>query len=138
MSRSSVVGTSSRERRRNRSWPEALKREIVAASLVPGSSVSQVARQYDVNANQVFAWRQLYRRGLLKEGAAPPSAPLLPVKIGTPTLLPTERAVRAPIQVERAERASIEVKLANGHSIVVHGRVHGKSLARVIDLLVRR
>ncbi len=31
--------------RRNRSWPEALKREIVAASLEPGSSVSLVARR---------------------------------------------------------------------------------------------
>jgi transposase-like protein len=38
-------------RRRNRSWPEAVKREIVAASYAPGSSVSIVARRYDVNAN---------------------------------------------------------------------------------------
>src|SRR5216683_5175815 len=56
VSTSSVMGTSLPERRRHRSWPEALKREIVAASLVPGSSVSVVARHYDVNANQVFAW----------------------------------------------------------------------------------
>jgi transposase len=40
-----------------------LKREIVAASLTPGSSVSLVARRYDVNANQVFAWRRRYRAG---------------------------------------------------------------------------
>jgi transposase-like protein len=31
--------------------PEALKREIVAASYAPGSSVSIVARRYDVNAS---------------------------------------------------------------------------------------
>jgi transposase len=48
-------------RRRNRSWPEALKREIVAASFAPGSSVSIVARHYDVNANQVFSWRKRFR-----------------------------------------------------------------------------
>ena len=47
--------------RRNRSWPEALKREIVAASLAPEASVSKVARHYDVNVNQVFKWRKLYR-----------------------------------------------------------------------------
>lgn len=41
-------------KRRYKRWPEALKREIVAATLVPGASVSVVARQYDVNANQVF------------------------------------------------------------------------------------
>src|ERR687894_471411 len=49
------------KRRRHRAWPESLKREIVAASLVPGASVSRVARRYDVNANQVFAWRRRYR-----------------------------------------------------------------------------
>src|SRR5216684_310830 len=57
------MGTSLGERRRHRSWPEDLKREIVAASLAPGSSVSLVARRYDVNANQVFAWRKRYRAG---------------------------------------------------------------------------
>jgi hypothetical protein len=31
-----------------------------------------------------------------------------------------------------------EIKLANGHSILVHGRVDAKALARVIDALVRR
>jgi transposase-like protein len=50
-----------KRRRRHRSWPEALKREIVAATLAPGSSVSVVARRYDVNANQVFAWRRRYQ-----------------------------------------------------------------------------
>jgi transposase-like protein len=47
-----------KELRRHRSWPDAVKREIVAATLTLGSSVSQVARRYDVNTNQVFAWRR--------------------------------------------------------------------------------
>ena len=51
--------------RRNRSWPETLKREIVAASYAPGLSVSMVARHYDVNANQVFGWRKRYRDELM-------------------------------------------------------------------------
>src|ERR1700680_1325576 len=55
------MGTTATGRRRNRSWPKALKREIVAASLAPGASVSMVARHYDVNANQVFDWRKRYR-----------------------------------------------------------------------------
>src|SRR3954468_24729329 len=56
--------TATRRQRRNRSWPETLKREIVAASFAPGSSVSVVARRYDVNTNQVFSWRKLFRDGL--------------------------------------------------------------------------
>ena len=63
MSTNTVMDTSTIRRRRNRSWPEALKREIVAASLVPGASVSIVARQYDVNANQVFRWRRIFGDG---------------------------------------------------------------------------
>jgi Transposase len=39
------MGITATGRRRNHSWPEALKREIVAASFAPGSSVSMVARQ---------------------------------------------------------------------------------------------
>ena len=60
MSTNHVMGTTGRCRRRNRSWPEELRREIVAASYEPGTSVSKVARRYDVNANQVFNWRKLY------------------------------------------------------------------------------
>jgi transposase len=46
-----------------RRWPEALKRQIVAESYEPGTSVSVVARRHDVNANQVFGWRQLFGTG---------------------------------------------------------------------------
>jgi transposase len=49
----SLVMDTNKERRRHRLWPESLKREIVAATLMPGSSVSLVAQRYDVNANQV-------------------------------------------------------------------------------------
>jgi len=116
------------------------KRRIVEETHVRGASVATVARRHGVNANQVFAWRQLYRRGLLNANAAQSGPSMLPVKVSTPTVLPTERARRVPLKAERCEGTSevIEVKLANGHSIVIHGRVHAKSLARVIDLLVRR
>src|SRR5258708_13245847 len=74
------MGTTATGRPRNRSWPEALKREIVAASFAPGSSVSIVARQYDVNANQVFNWRKRYSDD--RRGPAVPSAPqLIPVLV---------------------------------------------------------
>ena len=37
-----------------RQWSEALKRRIVAETLIPASSVSIVARRHDVNTNQIF------------------------------------------------------------------------------------
>jgi transposase len=51
-------------KRQHRS-PE-LKRQIVEETLAPGASVARVARAHGVNANQVFAWRRQYQRGLLK------------------------------------------------------------------------
>lgn len=47
--------------------PVARKREIVQASLRAGASVALVAREYGVNANQVWAWRKLYSAGGLSE-----------------------------------------------------------------------
>ena len=41
------------------------RRAIVEETLKPGASVSLVARAHDVNANQVFGWRKLYREGRL-------------------------------------------------------------------------
>ena len=49
-------------------------------TLQPGASVAVIARQHGVNANQVFAWRKLYREGRL-DAAASPTAQLLPVRI---------------------------------------------------------
>jgi len=115
------------------------KRRIVEETHVRGASVATVARRHGLNANQVFSWRQLYRQGLLNEKAQPPTAAMLPVKVSTPTVMPSERVAHAP-KAERRDRRPklIEIKLANGHSISLHGRVHARSLARVIDLLVRR
>jgi transposase len=117
------------------------KLRIVEETRARGASVATVARRHNVNPNQVFAWRQLYRRGLLHPQAAKGDAKMLPVKVSTPTVLPTERAASAaPSQSPRAEQASrlIEIRLSNGHSIVVRGRVDAEALSRVIDLLVQR
>ncbi|MBI4890904.1 MAG: transposase [Acidobacteria bacterium] len=51
------------EKRRRRSVAE--RRQIVEETLLPGASVARVARAHGVNANQVFYWRALYRRGRL-------------------------------------------------------------------------
>ncbi len=46
----------SMKRRKRRLWDDDAKHRIVAQTRVPGVSVSQVARRYDVNANLVFKW----------------------------------------------------------------------------------
>jgi transposase len=64
-------------KRRYRSKRE--RRQIVEESLQPGASVAVIARQYQVNANQVFQWRKLYREGRLD--TTPATAELVPVRI---------------------------------------------------------
>jgi len=123
VSTNAVMDTSLRVRRRHRSWPEALKREIVAASLAPGASVSVVARQYDVNANQVFVWRKRYCATLV-------AAPQL-----IPVVLTPDRADTAP---PPPTADIIEIELSGGHRLRVAGGVKSASLRLVLDALERR
>lgn len=123
MSTNSVKGTNKR-RRRHRSWPEALKREIVAATLTPGSSVSVVARRYDVNANQVFAWRRRYRGA----AAAPAGLQLMPV-----TVMADQSVAAAPGGASEL----IEIAL-NGYRVRVGDGIRATTLRLVLDVLERR
>lgn len=60
--------------RRLKRWPIALKYRIVEETFVHGDSVALVARRNNVNANQVFEWRKLYRQGRLLDRKAPSQA----------------------------------------------------------------
>ncbi len=72
---------------RRPNFPLEFKRKVVEASFQPGTSVSLIAREHDVNANLVFRWRQQYQEGLF--GPVSQSATLLPVQvIEMPTDLP--------------------------------------------------
>src|SRR5436853_3236270 len=98
------MGTTATGRPRNRSWPEALKREIVAASLKPGSSVSIVARQYDVNANQVFSWRKRCRDEV-RVPAVSAAAQLIPMIVTT--------EANAGVTQPSSAAATIEIELVS-------------------------
>ena len=123
MSTNAVTGTN--KRRRHRAWPESLKREIVAATLLPGASVSRVARRYDVNANQVFAWRRRYRDG----ASGPAELRLLPV-----TVTPDHPEGMAPARAGEL----IEIMVAGGYRVRVGDGVQAATLRLVLDVLERR
>ncbi len=71
------MDTSQPTQRKRQRWPLAEKRRIVEATLAPGASVALIARANGVNANQVFAWRRLYREGKLGQSSG---SSLLPVR----------------------------------------------------------
>ena len=60
---------------RYRHHPVEFKRAVVERSLQTGISVSRLAREHGINANQVFAWRKAYHEGRLGVAA------FLPVRV---------------------------------------------------------
>lgn len=122
----------SRERRRNKRWPEALKREIVAATLNPGASVSVVARQYDVNANQVFGWRRRYGEAEKPPAAPPGASGLVPVTIAPEP----ENESEASATPSTAE--TIEIEVAGDYRVRVGASFDARALKRVLDVLRKR
>jgi len=114
------------------------KRGIVERSMKPGASVSRVAREHDVNTNQVFKWRRLHERGLL--GVGRKAVSMLPVKIED---LPAStgriviQAHDAEVKPPRATKTgSIEIELQGGR-ITVRGVVDRAALRVIIKMLSR-
>lgn len=119
-------------RRRHKRWPEALKREIVAETFVPGASVSVVARQYDVNANQVFSWRRRYGEVGKPSAASPSTCGLVPVTITTEPA----GGDSLPPAPDRPE--AIEIEVSGTYRVRVGASFDGRALRRVLDVLRRR
>jgi len=115
-----------------RKYAVAEKLRIVEQTRAAGASVADVARTHGINANIVFGWRRLAQRGLLREPGEQ-SVPLLPVKIESPTLLPT---AKAPAPVPR-ERGLIEIEFSGGVRVRLYGVVDALLLKRVLKTLRR-
>ncbi|HVR58097.1 MAG TPA: transposase, partial [Pseudolabrys sp.] len=73
ISRAEVITSVERRRR----WSQDEKERLVAASIEPGASVSEVARMAGLHVSQLFRWR----KELCKHGEAS-TAPFVPVEIG--------------------------------------------------------
>jgi transposase len=109
---------------RRRAWPEALKRQMVAETLEPGSSVSIVARRHDVNTNQLFKWR----RELLPKA--------VPAVVEGSTMVPVEIVAERPRRRRQADRKGIiEIEFGSGARVSLRGEVVPAVLRQVIELL---
>jgi transposase len=128
---SDVDTNGEKRRRQNKRWPDALKREIVAATDLPGASVSVVARQYDVNANQVFRWRRLAEKsGSTTPSSSSSSSGLVPVRIKPE---PDEKPARAV-----GDSIEIEIEVGGDCRVRVGPSFDGRALKRVLDVLRKR
>lgn len=106
--------------------------------MMPGASVSRVARDHDVNTNQVFKWRRLHEQGLLEAGRK--AAPMLPVRIEDPAALAGRVVMQGPEVETKAARegetGSMQIELRGGR-VTVRGAVDRAVLRVVITMLQR-
>ena len=124
-------------KRQRRSIQE--KRRIVEATLAPGASVARVARANGVNANQVFAWRKLYRAGGLEVEAS--KTALVPVRISDsagsalPVAVSPAMPVRRPPDSERgAKTGAIQIDLDQAR-VPIEGHADPTSLRVILECL---
>ena len=117
---------------KRRRWPEALKREVVAALSKPGASVSIVARRYDLNANQLFKWRR--QLDAASDDAPVGSVRMLPVAI-TPASVAEARDTNSS-GGSTATTGSIEIALRGGTRVRIKGAVDPAAVAAAIGAVM--
>ena len=126
-----MVEAGSHSRKRLRRTPEE-KRRIVEATFIPGASIARVAREYGVNANQVFQWRYEYRKGTLgvrQQG----QTKLMPVTV---TAEPNSITL-AGIAPVTAASGSIHIELPGRAVIIVEAGVDPELVRTVLGSLLR-
>lgn len=147
-------------RNSRRMWSQEDKYRIVAETLVPGTSVAEVARRYNMNANMLFNWRREAREGRLPAVAPQPkeadrSAAMEFIPIGiigrdddtgetalrVPLADPREKSTvesrqERPLGPKLEERAGvIEIDLPNGVRVRSDAFVNERALRRVLMAL---
>jgi len=115
---------------RRRDWTDEEKLAIVVESCADGVVISEVARRHGLRPQQLFAWRNEFRRreaARLQCGGTPAFAPVMiahdrPAAADAP-------AVGGP--VSGAGAALIEIVL-DGVTVRLHGAADAKTLAAVL------
>ena len=114
-------------KRKKRFWSDEEKRSICRQTLLPGVSVAQVARRYEMNDNLIFKW--------LKDRRFTPD-----VGGGVAVFLPVEIDSEARSEVHALPSppsdSRIEITLVGGHRVNVEGRFDPDVLARFLKGLV--
>jgi transposase len=127
-------------RERRRSWTPEQKRAIVAESLGPELTPSEVARKYAISSGLLYSWRQQVLGGQARmvTGSAPSFArvelaPVLQSLAGSEPVAPT---VPGSLPATRSgPDGLIEIVLPSGVLVRVDAAVDGRALRRVLGAL---
>jgi transposase len=117
--------------RKYQQHPVARKRQIVQESLQPGVSVAVLARTHGINANQIWAWRKLYKQGRLGPMAGDE------ISVGASPALLAVDLVDAPPAPMSSQPCYGKLEIAVGRGkVCVTGRVDPALLAAALVALM--
>lgn len=124
-----VVGRKSDGRSR---YDEQAKSELVALCLRPGASVSRLAREFGINANQVTRWLREHGHGSRQRTAVTRVTPVPPAFVTVPVIRPAHEAEtgRTPAVLH------LQARLPNGVSVELRG-VDAGQVGELIEALGR-
>jgi transposase len=125
---------------RRRQFPDLLKRQIVEETLLPGATVSAVARLYGVTPPCVFRWRKL-----LGYGTAEGKTEFAAVEIGAPggaaasgESAALDLSIPLPSLVPERPSGGMEIELAGGKKLRFDHDTDPEAIRRVVELLEGR
>jgi transposase len=121
---------------RRRRWSREEKERLVAASLEPGVTASEVARSAGIHVSQLFRWRKD-----LCERVDVGAAQLVPVEIAPAgAARDVEQPPSSPSATGKRRRRNgiIEIELCGGRRVRVDRDVDAEALRRVLDALGSR
>jgi transposase len=116
---------------RRRDWPDERKIALAAKALVPGVNVSAIAREHDINPQQLFGWRKRFCAEAMALLAGEQST-------GTtdfaPVLIEAATNVSAPVPPVSPEPSSIEISIGTA-TVRIRGAADARTLALVLKAL---
>jgi transposase len=129
---------------RRRTWAPEQKREIVAESLGPELTPTEVARKYAISSGLLYTWRHQILGGQMSRLAC--SAPTFAQVEMTPAPRQLEGPDAKPEQPEAPPEPEtplrpdglIEIVLPGGVTLRVDAGVDGTVLRRVLDVVAAR
>ncbi len=123
--RMEVVTRSERRRR----WSDIDKQEILQETLVPGATVTAVAKRHGIGTGQIYTWRRQALAGAV--------GGFMPVTISEEIRPDAGPALSAPRSAP-SPRGVIEIVLVNGIQLRIGNDVDGAALRCVLTALDSR
>jgi transposase len=111
---------------RRRRWTSEQKLALVAESLRPGASPTQVARRYGISTGLLYTWRHLARSGELA---------MVPMAPAAAQFVPVEVVSEAPAAATGAGVGIMVIELPGERRIRVDRHVDADALRRVLQAL---